>query len=159
LVCGRSVAGFISIALVLAVAACGSASTQSHTRMTTIVRAAPTTRHKAVFLRPPADTIVQMRQLARSLLWQTVFVRRNGQGVLTSLMGEIGGAPQRSFRLPPDQLAKLRRLIAAARTIPPPADETMGAELYTLHIPGDHPRTSRVRCRPRSRHWSTSSAT
>jgi hypothetical protein len=103
--------------------------------MTTVVRVPTTTHHVAVFARPPADTMVTMRALARSMLWQTVFVRGNGQGVLTTLIGEVSGALQRPFRLSPGQVVTLRRLIAAARSVPPPHD-SLGSDLYTLHISG-----------------------
>jgi hypothetical protein len=125
----------ISVGLVLALAACGGGGTSSYTRSTTIVSVPATIRHRAVFARPPADTLVTMRQIATSGLWQTVFVRRNGQGVLTSLIGEISGALQRQFKLPPPQLSMLRRLIAGAPSTPPPQGAA-GPEIYTLHISG-----------------------
>jgi hypothetical protein len=130
-----TVAGVISVGLIVALVACGCGSASSHTRSNTIVSAPETIRHRAVFARPPADTLVTMRQIATSGLWQTVFVRRNGQGVLTSLIGEISGAPQRSFKLPPDQLSMLRRLIASAPSTAP-LREIVGPEIYTLHVSG-----------------------
>ena len=71
-----------------------------------------------------------------SLMWQTVFVQPDGRGLLTSLIGETGGAPHRAFRLPASQLATLRRLIAGARSVKPRPSRP-GDYLYTLHIPGE----------------------
>jgi hypothetical protein len=80
--------------------------------------------------------MVTMRALAKSMLWQTVFVRRDGQGMLTTLIGEVGGALQKPFQLSAGQLVKLRGLIAQARPIPPPKNYAIGPDLYTLHVSG-----------------------
>jgi hypothetical protein len=76
-----------------------------------------------------------MRQYSpESLLWQTVSVRADGAGQLTTLIGEISGAVRKSFQLPPEQAAVLRRLVAAAPRSHPPQTTDPRAELYTLHI-------------------------
>jgi hypothetical protein len=78
-----------------------------------------------------------MRQYSpESLLWQTVSVRADGAGLLTTLIGEISGAVHRSFQLPAQQAAVLRRLVAAARRSHPPPTTDPLAELYRLHISG-----------------------
>ena len=46
------------------------------------------------------------------------------------------GAIRKPFQLPPDQAARLRRLVAAARPVARPASGDPRAELYTLHISG-----------------------
>jgi hypothetical protein len=71
-------------------------------------------------------------------MWQSIFIRRDGTGVLTSLVGEISGAPQRPFRLPRGQFVKLRRLIAGARTARRGANRP-GDYIYSLHIAGQPP--------------------
>ena len=83
---------------------------------------------------PPA--LVTMREYSpESLLWQLVSVKPNGAAMLTTLIGEISGARRTWFRLPAGQTARLRRLVAGARSVPPPRPGIAPrAELYTLHI-------------------------
>ena len=68
-------------------------------------------------------------------MWQNVVVRRDGSGILTTLIGEIAGALQKGFRLSPSQLAHLRHLIVQAEPVTPP-DTAAANYLYTLHIGG-----------------------
>ncbi|MBV9004504.1 MAG: hypothetical protein JO181_07575, partial [Solirubrobacterales bacterium] len=52
-----------------------------------------------------------------------------------TLIGEIAGARRTWFQLPAGQTARLRRLVADARGVPPPRPGIAPrAELYTLHI-------------------------
>lgn len=122
----------------LTLAGCGTTTKrQTATRRTTI-SAAPQIRaaRAHTFIAPPANAIVSMRRFSpTSLMWQTIFVRPNGSGLLTTLIGEEAGAPHRPFHLSPRQLASLRRLIAAARPSKP-GPSRPGPYLYTLHIPG-----------------------
>lgn len=91
------------------------------------------------FIPPPANAIVSMRRFSPvSLMWQTIFVRPDGNGLLTSLIGEIGGAPHKAFRLSAGQLATLRRLLAATRSVKPGPSRS-GPYLYSLHIAGATP--------------------
>ena len=130
----------------LALVSCGgAANSRSATRPTTAAAgpaaASLATRKAAVrahtFIPPPANAIVSMRRFSPvSLMWQTVFVRPDGSGLLTSLIGETAGAPHRSFRLSSHQLATLRRLIATARSVKP-GPSRPGPFLYTLHLPGE----------------------
>jgi len=69
-------------------------------------------------------------------MWQTVWVKSDGSGVLTTLIGEQVGARQRPFRLPAGQAGLLRRLVTAARGVPPPRHTDPKATLYTLAISG-----------------------
>jgi hypothetical protein len=71
-----------------------------------------------------------------TLTWQTVFVEPHGHGLLTTLIGELAGAPHRPFQLSARQLATLRGVIAAAKSVKPGASKR-GDYLYTLHIPGE----------------------
>ena len=71
-----------------------------------------------------------------SLMWQTIFVEPDGHGLLTSLVGETAGAPHRGFQLSAAQLARLRGLIASAKSVKPRPSKA-GDYLYTLHIPGE----------------------
>jgi hypothetical protein len=115
----------------------GTTARQTVTRSMTISEA-PQVRaaHAHTFIAPPANALVSMRRFSpTSLMWQTVFVRPNGSGLLTTLIGETAGAPHRPFQLSPDQLASLRRLIAGARSSKPGPSKP-GPYLYTLHIPG-----------------------
>jgi hypothetical protein len=76
-----------------------------------------------------------------SLLWQTVSVRRDGLGLLTTLIGETVGAKRRSFQLPPSQAMLVRTLVARARSVRPPlAGVAPRDTLYTLHIAGAAPK-------------------
>jgi hypothetical protein len=91
------------------------------------------------FIPPPADAIVTMRRFSPvSLMWQVVFVEPDGNGLLTSLIGETAGAPHRRFHLSMGQLATLRRLIAAAKPVKPGPSKP-GDYLYTLHLAGEAP--------------------
>lgn len=128
----------------LALAGCGT-HTKSSTSARRTTAATPTTAASAhtaspqahKFIPPPANAIVAMRRFSPvSLMWQTVFVQPDGHGLLTSLIGETGGAPHRPFQLSASQLAKLRRLIAAAKSVKPGPSKP-GDYLYTLHIPGE----------------------
>lgn len=129
----------------LALASCGSTATpRTVTRVTNASdgpAAASVTARKAAarahtFVPPPANAIVSMRRFSpESLMWQTVFVRPDGSGLLTSLIGETAGAPHRAFQLSAHQLATLRRLIAAARSSRAGPGRP-GPYLYTLHLPG-----------------------
>jgi len=111
--------------------------TQTTTADATENTTAAVQAHK--FIPPPANAIVSMRRFSPvSLMWQTVFVQPAGNGLLTTLIGEIGGAPHRAFRLTAGQLAILRRLIAAARSVKP-GPSTAGPYLYSLHIAGEKP--------------------
>jgi hypothetical protein len=122
----------------LALGGCGAtAKRQTVTRSTTLSEA-PQVRaaHAHTFIAPPANAIVSMRRFSpTSLMWQTIFVRPNGSGLLTTLIGETAGAPHRPFQLSARQLASLRRLIAGARSSKPGPGRP-GPYLYTLHIPG-----------------------
>jgi hypothetical protein len=81
--------------------------------------------------------LVTMRQYSpESLLWQTVSVRADGSALLTTLIGEISGAIRKPFQLSPDQAARLRRLVTAARPVARPVSGEPRAGLYTLHISG-----------------------
>jgi hypothetical protein len=105
------------VVIAVALAGCGG-STRSPTRTVAppSERPSPTAVRRAKFINTPPDALVSMRRFSpKSLMWQTVFVRTNGTGVLTSLIGEIGGVPQVPFRLPAAQLHKLKRLIARSR--------------------------------------------
>lgn len=73
-----------------------------------------------------------------SEMWQSVFVRPDGSGVLTSLIGEIAGAPQRHFRLSSSRLERLRHLIATARDVRSRVSGP-GDYVYSLHIGGEPP--------------------
>jgi hypothetical protein len=79
-----------------------------------------------------------MRQYSpESLLWQTVSVRRNGSGVLTTLIGESVGAERKAVQLPAVQTAHLRTLVTHAESVRPPRPGIAPrATLYTLHIAG-----------------------
>lgn len=58
--------------------------------------------------------------------------------MLTTLIGEISGARRTWFQLSAPQTARLRRLVAAARSMPPSRPGIAPrAELYTLHISGE----------------------
>lgn len=96
-------------------AACGgtNATTPSHPRLTMGNR--PQQRS---YIKPPADAVVTLRRFTPvSLMWQSVFVRPDRSGVLTSLIGEVGGAPQRKFRLSSSQFGRLSHLVAVARHV------------------------------------------
>lgn len=107
------------------------------TRQTTISEAPQVRAARAhTFTPPPANAIVSMRRFSpTSLMWQTIFVRPNGTGLLTTLIGEEAGAPHRSFQLSPRQLTSLRRLIEAAGPAKPGPGKP-GPYIYTLHFPG-----------------------
>jgi hypothetical protein len=68
------------------------------------------------FVNAPADALVQLKQEPPGMVWQSIFVRPNGTGIVTTLVGEIVGAHQDPFRLSAAQFATLKRLIAATRT-------------------------------------------
>lgn len=90
-----------------------------------------------------------MRRLSpKSLMWQTVFVRRDRTGVLISLIGEISGAPQRSFRLGDAQFGELSHLVAAARAVKVRSSGA-GDYLYTLRIGGQPAANLEGRMPPR----------
>jgi hypothetical protein len=124
------------LALTAALAGCGA-----HTPTpTSAVRPGPPVRTPKVFVSSPGTHELVWLHLYnyKSLMWQTIFVRRDGSGELTSLIGEIAGAPQRAFRLPAGQLGALRRLVDAARA---PSAGTSTAPLqdgyvFSLHIAG-----------------------
>jgi hypothetical protein len=110
-------------------AGCGGHSASRHAT-------ASVPAHRAAFIRPPASAVVALRRFSpKSLMWQSVFVRPDGSGVLTSLVGEISGAPQKPFRLSRAQVGTLQRLIATARTEKPPTGSN-GDYIYSLHIAG-----------------------
>ncbi len=121
-----------ALLLVIAITACGS--NRHNSAQETITRAAS---RPVVGYSVERGALVTMRQYSpESLLWQTVSVRADGSALLTTLIGEISGAIRKPFRLPPDQTARLRRLVAAARPVARPASGDPRAELYTLHISG-----------------------
>jgi hypothetical protein len=120
--------------LALILTGCGAAA-----RTTSTIRSGLRVRAPKVFVHVPGQALVAMRQYdAKSLLWQTIFVRRDGSGVLTTLIGEIGGAPQRSFQLPSGELTSLRRLIEAVRANGhgSGSDALEDGFVYSLHIEG-----------------------
>lgn len=126
--------------LALVLAGCGNSS-QSPTRSATAD--APAEAHAGKhdvsdtrFL-SPGRPLVRMRSYSpESLMWQTVWVRGDGSGVLTTLIGEQVGARQRPFQLSARQAGQLRRLVAAARGVSPPRHTDPKATLYTLAISG-----------------------
>jgi hypothetical protein len=125
----------LCVVLVLGLAGCGAGGRLSATTSTTTPNPPPPHRARR-FVSTPANALVTMRRLSpKSLMWQTLFVRRDGSGVLTSLIGEISGAPQRPFRLSGTQLARLHHLVAAARPVRARSSGS-GDFLYTLSISG-----------------------
>lgn len=121
-----------ALPFVIAITACGSNGHGSTQQTTT--RASSQT---AVSYSVERGALVTMREYSpESLLWQTVSVRADGSALLTTLIGEISGAIRKPFQLPPDQTARLRRLVAAARPVARPASGDPRAQLYTLHISG-----------------------
>jgi hypothetical protein len=140
----RALVGTVCVLAGFALASCG-ANAQPHTVALSTTTAPPVagapssaaSKRAHTFIAPPADAIVTMRRFSPvSLMWQTIFVEPDGRGLLTSLIGETAGAPHRGFRLSPPQLARLRRLIAGARTVRPGPGKP-GDYLYTLHIRGE----------------------
>jgi hypothetical protein len=128
------------LALVPTLASCGdNGKARSVTRDTTASAGAKMTASAQphTFIPPPADAIVTMRRFSPvSLMWQSVFVQPDGNGLLTSLIGETAGAPHRRFHLSARQLATLRRLITAAKPVKT-GPSSRGDYLYTLHIAGE----------------------
>jgi hypothetical protein len=60
----------------------------------------PASERAHTFIPPPANAIVSMRRFSPvSPMWQTIFVQPDGHGLLTSRIGETGGAPHRPFQL------------------------------------------------------------
>jgi hypothetical protein len=140
--CSGAFVFVVCVLVGLALASCGGTTAEPRTvaRNTTSSAGTHTTSARAhTFVPPPADAIVTMRRFSPvSLMWQTIFVRPDGHGLLTTLIGETAGAPHRPFQLTGNQLARLRRLIAAARSVKP-GPSRPGDYLYTLHIPGEAP--------------------
>ena len=136
----KTLAGLALLLLgVLALTGCGGTS---HAATTTADVPAETHagRHDISDTRflSPGHPLVRMRVYSpESLMWQTVWVQRDGAGVLTTLIGEQVGARQRPFQLPLRQTALLRRLVAAARGVAPPRHPDPKATLYTLTISGE----------------------
>lgn len=128
---------------VLALAGCGGATRATAPARTTtadVPAESHASRHDISDTRflNPGRPLVRMRQYSpESLMWQTVWVKSDGSGVLTTLIGEQVGARQRPFTLPPGQAALLRRLVAAARGVAPPRHPDVKATLYTLTISGE----------------------
>jgi hypothetical protein len=82
-------------------------------------------------------SLVWMRQYSpESLMWQTVSVFSSGRAELTTLIGEIAGAERKPFRISPQQMTRLRRLLAGSRAARIPAHHDLRATLYTLHVSG-----------------------
>lgn len=124
---------------VLAILGCGGGVRPSDhvpTRMSTAGATTGTSTTGAVAFAAPPAALVTMRQYSpESLLWQTVSVKANGAAVLTTLIGEQVGAIRKSFQLPAPEAARLRRLVAGARSVrPPPPGIAPRDVLYTLHI-------------------------
>jgi hypothetical protein len=87
-----------------------------------IRRLAPLVALAAAALVPAAagatpDPLVTMRQV-QGMTWQTVTVRANGHGAVGMFIGEVTGVKYAPFTLSPAALARLRREIAAARSLP-----------------------------------------
>jgi hypothetical protein len=126
--------------LVFVLAGCGSSSEPVTSGATAGVPAeAHASKHDVSDTRflNPGRPLVRMRSYSpESLMWQTVWVRRDGSGVLTTLIGEQVGARQRPFQLSSVQAQQLRRLVAAARGVSPPRHTDPKATLYTLAISG-----------------------
>jgi hypothetical protein len=128
----RAAGALGGLLLVVAITACGSNGRTSSQQTTT--RASS---QGAVSYSVERGALVTMRQYSpESLLWQTVLVRADGSALLTTLIGEISGAIRKPFQLSPDQAARLRRLVTAARPVARPVSGEPRAELYTLHISG-----------------------
>lgn len=130
--------GIACLLVGVTLASCGAtAHPRTVTRLTTTSASARTAAVRAhKFIPPPANAIVSMRRFSpQSLMWQTIFVRPDGSGLLTTLIGETAGAPHRAFQLSASQLATLRRLIAGARSARPGPGKP-AAYFYTLRIPG-----------------------
>lgn len=140
----RTLLAALCLLAALGLAGCGAkAASRTVTRSSTavvptpVLPTQPASAQAHKFIPPPADAIVTMRRFSPvSLTWQSVFVEPNGYGLLTSLIGETAGAPHRAFQLPATQLARLRRLIAGARSVRP-GPSRAGDYLYTLHIHGE----------------------
>jgi hypothetical protein len=122
------------LASILLVAGCGGSSgRRTRTASTTAVTDTQTAGYAV-----ERSALVTMRQFSpESLLWQEVSLAPDGAGVLTTLIGEVSGATRKDFRLPARQGALMRRLVARARTVAPPARSNPRAELYTLYITGE----------------------
>jgi hypothetical protein len=140
----RARTGMVCLLAGLALVGCGAngkpravARTTTASVPTPVLPTQPASARAHTFISPPADAIVTMRRFSPvSLMWQSIFVQPDGHGLLTSLIGETAGAPHRAFRLSASQLATLRRLIAAAKSVKPGPSKS-GDYLYTLHIPGE----------------------
>jgi hypothetical protein len=138
--CGPCILALFALAL----AGCGSSSRSaaSHT-VSSPTAGVPAEAHAGKhdvsdtrFLNP-GRPLVRMRSYSpESLMWQTVWVTRDGSGVLTTLIGEQVGARQRPFHLSAAQAQLLRRLVGAARGVSPPRHPNPKATLYTLAISG-----------------------
>lgn len=123
------------------VAGCGdNARTPTSHGSTTVARTTSTSlaqteeRYNAI----AASALVTMRQLSpQSLMWQSVAVKADGTALLTTLIGELAGAPRRTFQLPARQAALLRRLVVRARGAGVPSWINPRAKYYTLHIRGE----------------------
>jgi hypothetical protein len=129
----------VCLSAALALSGCGGAAERQTVTRRNTISAAPQIRaaRAHTFIAPPANAIVSMRRFSpTSLMWQTIFVRPNGSGLLTTLIGEEAGAPHRPFQLSARQLASLRRLVEAARSAKP-GPSRPGPFLYTVHLPGE----------------------
>jgi hypothetical protein len=121
--------GAVAVVAALALGACGGSIRPDGHATTT------RTASGASDYSDQRSALVWMRQYStESLLWQTVSISPTGSGELTTLIGEIAGAKRTSFKLPASGMASLRRLLAAARGVKPPATHVLTAELYSLHV-------------------------
>lgn len=119
----------VCLAVVLTLASCGGNGGPR-----SVARTATASVQAHTYIPPPANAIVTMRRFSTiGMTWQSIYVQPDGNALLTSLIGETAGAPHRHFRLTAAQLATLRRLIAAARSVKPGPSRS-GLYQYSLHI-------------------------
>lgn len=126
------------LAVAIAIAACGGVLARDGQAATTTAARAPVAIGQVADYQIEPGALVTMREFSpESLLWQEVSLTAHGRGLLTTLIGEVSGATRKHFTLSAAKAATLRRLVAGARHVKPPARSNPRDMLYTLYISGE----------------------